>query len=147
VFLGTTALTLDAKGRLAVPTKHRDALTAGGRGVVLTANPDSCLTLYTADAWNPICAQMQSLTTFDERARWWNRLIVGHAEELELDGQGRILVSPTLRDFASITKEVMFVGQGDHFEIWDVAAWKEKLAKALPQVASSAPPGTDKFPS
>lgn len=145
MFQGTTELTVDAKGRLAVPTKHRDALTSGGQGVVLTAHPDGCLLLYTRAAWEPISARMQSLTAFNEQARWWNRLLVGHAEELELDGQGRILVSPTLRKFAAITKDVMFVGQGSHFELWDVATWEEKRTQAQALAASTPPPGTDNF--
>lgn len=145
MFQGTTELTVDAKGRLAVPTKHRDALTSGGQGVVLTAHPDGCLLLYTRAAWEPISARMQSLTAFNEQARWWNRLLVGHAEEFELDGQGRILVSPTLRKFAAITKDVMFVGQGSHFELWDVATWEEKRTQAQALAASTPPPGTDNF--
>ena len=145
MFQGTTELTLDAKGRLAVPTKHRDALTSGGQGVVLTAHPDGCLLLYTHPAWEPISARMQSLTAFNEQARWWNRLLVGHAEELLLDAQGRILVSPTLRKFASMTRDVMCVGQGSHFELWDVATWEEKRSKAQTLAATNPPPGTDNF--
>jgi len=145
LFQGTTELTLDAKGRLAVPTKHRDALTSGGQGVVLTAHPDGCLLLYTHAAWEPISARMQSLTAFNEQARWWNRLLVGHAEELDLDAQGRILVSPTLRKFAAITKDVMCVGQGSHFELWDAATWEEKRTRAQALAATSPPPGTENF--
>jgi MraZ protein len=145
VFQGTTELALDAKGRLAVPTKHREALTSGGRGVVLTAHPDGCLLLYTYSEWEPISVRMQKLPAFNEQARWWNRLLVGHAEELQLDAQGRILVSPTLRKFALITKDVMCVGQGSHFELWDVATWEEKRTKAQALAASNPPPGTDNF--
>ena len=101
--------------------------------------------LYPRLAWEPIAARMQSLSSFNEQARWWNRLTVGFAEELDLDAQGRILVSPTLRKFASLGKDVMLVGQGSHFEIWDVAAWDEKLSNALAQASSSPPPGTDNF--
>ena len=146
MFQGNAVLTLDAKGRLAVPTKHRDALLAAGRTVVLTAHVDSCLLLYPGADWKPIRERVQSLSAFDDRARWWNRLIVGYAEEIELDAQGRILVSPSLREFASLSKDVRLVGLNDHFEIWDDAAWKEKLAVALPQVASSPLPGADRAP-
>ncbi|MFM9969814.1 MAG: division/cell wall cluster transcriptional repressor MraZ [Burkholderiales bacterium] len=145
MFQGTSELTVDAKGRLAVPTKHRDALTSGGRGVVLTAHPDGCLMLYPYAAWEPVSAKMQSLSAFNEQARWWNRLVVGHAEELELDAQGRILVSPTLRKFASISKDVMFVGQSNRFELWDVAIWEERRTQAQALAATSPPPGTDNF--
>ena len=142
---GASQLSLDDKGRLAVPTRYRDALISNGRAVVLTAHPDTCLLLYPRFAWEPIRARIQDLPSFDPKARWWQRLLVGHAEELELDAQGRILVSPALRKFASLRKDVMLVGQGSHFEIWDVAAWDEKLAAALTDTASSSPPGTENF--
>ena len=119
MFQGATELSLDAKGRLAIPTRHREALTPGGGGVVLTAHPDRCLLLYPRDAFTPISAKVSSLSSFNEQARWWQRLLVGFAEELELDGSGRILVSPALRKFADLKKTVMLVGQGSHFEIWD----------------------------
>jgi MraZ protein len=145
LFQGATELTLDAKGRVAVPTKHRDALLSGGRSVVLTAHPDTCLLLYPRVVWEPIGARIQSLSSFDEQTRWWQRLLMGFAEELELDGSGRILVSPALRRFASLKKNVMLVGQGSHFEIWDVAAWDERLSRALAQTGSAPPPGTENF--
>lgn len=145
MFQGAAELSLDAKGRLAVPTRHRDALLSGASAVVLTAHPDGCLLLYPRLAWEPIGARIQSLSSFNEQARWWQRLLVGHAEETELDAQGRVLVSPALRRFAALDKAVMLVGQGSHFELWDVARWNEKLAEAMAQAASSPPPGTENF--
>ena len=145
VFQGATVLSVDAKGRLAVPTRHRDALVSGGAAVVLTAHPDGCVLLYPRLAWEPIGARIQALSSFNEQARWWQRLLVGFAEETNLDGQGRILLSPALRKFASLKKDVMLVGQGSHVELWDVAAWDEKLARAMSQASSSPPPGTENF--
>lgn len=145
MFQGATELTLDAKGRLAVPTRHRDNLLAGSGAVVLTAHPDGCVLLYPRVAWEPIGARVQSFSSFNEQARWWQRLLIGFAEEIELDAQGRILVSPALRRFANLQKNVMLVGQGSHFEIWDGLAWDEKLAKAMSQASTSPPPGTDNF--
>lgn len=145
VFQGASELSLDAKGRLAVPTRHRDALQSGGAAVVLTAHPDGCLLLYPRLSWEPIGARVQALSSFNEQARWWQRLLVGFAEELEPDAQGRILVSPALRKFASLKKDVMLVGQGSHFELWDVELWNEMLQKAITQAASSPPPGTENF--
>jgi MraZ protein len=142
---GASQLSLDDKGRLAVPTRYREALLDGGRAVVLTAHPDGCLLLYPRLAWEPIGAKVQALSSFNEQARWWQRLLVGFAEELELDGQGRILVSPTLRKFGALKKDVMLVGQGSHFEIWDVQAWEEKLSQAMATVASAPPPGSENF--
>ncbi len=145
MFQGASELSLDAKGRLAVPTRHRDALQSGGAAVVLTAHPDGCLLLYPRLSWEPIGARVQALSSFNEQARWWQRLLVGFAEELEPDAQGRILVSPALRKFASLKKDVMLVGQGSHFELWDVDLWNEMLQKAITQAASSPPPGTENF--
>lgn len=145
MFQGATELTLDAKGRLAVPTRHRDNLLAGGGAVVLTAHPDGCVLLYPRVAWEPIGARVQSLSSFNDQARWWQRLLIGFAEEIELDAQGRMLVSPALRRFANLQKNVMLVGQGSHFEIWDGQVWDEKLAKAMSHASTSPPPGTDNF--
>ena len=142
---GASQLSLDDKGRLAVPTRHRETLLAGGRSAVLTAHPDNCLLLYPSAAWDPISTRLQSLSSFDPQVRMWQRLLVGFAEDLELDGQGRILISPVLRKFASIRKEVMLVGQGSHFEIWDTAVWEEKLQQAKGQAFSSPPHGTENF--
>jgi MraZ protein len=145
VFQGATELTLDAKGRLAVPTRYREGLLSGGRALVLTAHPDGCLLLYPRVAWEPIGARVQALSSFNEQARWWQRLLVGFAEEIEPDAQGRMLISPALRKFAGLEKEIMLVGQGSHFELWSVTAWDERLARALTQVGASPPPGTENF--
>lgn len=146
MFQGATELSLDAKGRIAVPTRHREALASGGTAkLVLTAHPDGCLLLYPHPAWEPIGAKIQALSSFNEQARWWQRLLVGFAEEAEPDASGRILVSPALRKFARLEKQVMLVGQGNHFELWDAGAWDEKLAAAMAMVGSAPPPGTENF--
>ena len=145
MFQGAAEISLDPKGRLSIPTRHREALTSGAGGIVLTAHPDRCLLLYPKAAFSPISAKLSSLTSFNEQARWWQRLIVGFAEELELDGSGRILVSPALRKFADLKKTVTLVGQGSHFEIWDAEVWEKKLGDALAMVGTTPPPGTENF--
>ena len=142
---GASQLTLDDKGRLAIPTKYREALLSGGRAVVLTAHPDGCLLLYPPAAWAPVRTQIQGLPSFNPQARWWQRLLVGHAEELALDGQGRVLVSPALRKFAALKKDVTLVGQGNRFEIWDTTVLEEKREQALEEMRSAPPPGNDSF--
>lgn len=145
MFQGATALSLDAKGRLAVPTRHRDELQSGTAGKqVLTAHPHRCLLLYPAAAWEPIRARIMSFSSFDTQASLWKRLLIGFAEEIELDGSGRLLVSPELRKFAGLEKQAMMVGQGSHFEIWSQEAWE----KQLDQLATSTeklPPGMENF--
>lgn len=145
MFQGATELSLDAKGRLAVPTRHRDALASANGRVVLTAHPDGCLLLYPQVAWEPLRAKIQALSSFNEQARWWQRLLVGFAEELELDASGRILISPALRKVANLQKQVMLVGQGSRFELWDVERWEAKLAQAMEMAGSAPPPGTENF--
>jgi MraZ protein len=134
MFRGATALNLDAKGRLAVPARHRDALTvqAGGR-LVLTAHPHRCLLLYPQSAWEPIQEKVMSLPSLDKQASLLQRLLVGFAEDMELDGAGRVLVSPVLREFAALEKQVMLVGQGSHFELWSQEGWRAQLDEALAQ--------------
>jgi MraZ protein len=146
VFQGATQVNLDAKGRMAIPTRVRDPLTAGGTvRLVLTAHPDGCLLLYPLPAWEPIRAQVMSFPSTNRQASLWKRLLVGFAEEVEPDGAGRLLISPELRDFAKITRPVMFVGQGSHFEIWDLEAWNAQLENLRSGGSPSMPPGMENF--
>lgn len=132
MFRGATQLSMDTKGRLAVPAKHRLALTAGGAGdVVLTAHPHRCLILYPTDAWSPIEAKLTSLSSFNPQISAIQRMIVGQADVLTLDTAGRLLVNSVLRKFAKLDKEVMLVGQGTHFELWDVQAWDQQLEQLM----------------
>ena len=132
MFRGATSLSLDAKSRLAVPTKHREALQLECAGsLVLTAHPHRCLLLYPQPAWEPIQANMMALSSFDKQSSALQRLLVGFAEDVVLDSAGRMLVSPVLREFAGLDKEVMLVGQGSHFELWDMEAWRAQLAQAI----------------
>lgn len=132
MFRGATSLSLDAKSRLAVPTKHREALQLECAGnLVLTAHPHRCLLLYPQPAWEPIQTKMMGLSSFDKQSSALQRLLVGFAEDVTLDGAGRLLVSPVLRDFASLDKEVMLVGQGSHFELWSMGAWHTQLEQVI----------------
>ena len=131
MFRGTTALTLDAKGRLAIPTKHRDALTmqdddAQAGGLVLTVNPvGSHLLLYKESVFNEMQRQLMALPSFDEDIKQLQLVMVGMAEDVEMDSAGRILVSSVLRDEVGLDKDVVFVGQGNRFQVWAKAAYDE----------------------
>jgi MraZ protein len=109
MFQGAAALSLDAKGRLTVPSRHRDALLdkSSPPRLVLTAHPDGCLLLYPAGAWEPIRARVMGFPALDARFSVWKRLLVGFAEEVEIDAAWRVLISPELRQFASLEKPVM----------------------------------------
>ena len=146
VFQGANQINLDAKGRMAVPTRAREPLTHGGTvKLVLTAHPDACLLLYPAPAWEPIRAQVMAFPSLDRQLSLWKRLLVGFAQELEPDSAGRLLIPPELRDFAGITRPVMLVGQGSHFEIWDLEAWKAQLELLRSGGSPTPPPGMENF--
>jgi MraZ protein len=146
VFRGVTHLALDNKGRLAIPAKHRDALQApGGQGLVLTADPSHCLLLYPLVEWEPIQQRLMALSSFNEKTRGLQRLLVGHADDVELDGAGRILVPPALRQFAALDKRVVLVGQGNKFELWDEARWSEQTSQAMTFPSGGLPPELDGF--
>ncbi len=146
MFQGANQINLDAKGRMAVPTRARDPLTQGGTvKLVLTAHPDSCLLLYPAPAWEPIRTQVMSFPSLDRQASLWKRLLVGFAQEVEPDGAGRLLIPPELRAFAKIERQVMFVGQGSHFEIWDLEAWNRQLESLRSGGSPNLPPGMENF--
>lgn len=145
MFQGATSLSLDAKGRLAVPTKHREGLQAGAAGkLVLTAHPHRCLLLYPAQAWEPIRARIMTFSSFDQQASTWKRVLVGFAEDLEMDAAGRLLISPVLRKFAELDKQVMFVGQGSHFELWSQESWDRQLERLVSD-PDKLPPGMENF--
>jgi MraZ protein len=145
MFQGAAALSLDAKGRLTVPSRHRDALLekSSATSLVLTAHPDGCLLLYPASAWESIRARVMGFPALDPRFSVWKRLLVGFAEEVETDAAWRVLVSPELRKFASLEKSVMLVGQGSHFEIWNQDTWERQLRQLTAQTL--LPPGMEDF--
>jgi MraZ protein len=145
VFQGASELSLDVKGRMAVPVKHREPLSAPGEGnLILTAHPEGCLLLYPLPHWEPIRDRVMTFPSLDRTASVWKRLLIGFAEDHVLDTNGRVLVSPELRKYAGIEKLVMFVGQGTHFEIWNSGAWEAQL-KSLQTGTAGLPPGTENF--
>lgn len=146
MFRGVTALTLDAKGRLAIPTRHRDVLAPSGTGnLVLTADPSRCLLLYPRAAWEPLQERLMSLSSFDPKIRALQRLLVGHADDVEVDAAGRILVPPELRRYANLDKHVVLVGQGRKFELWDEQQWQVETTQAIAFPADGLPPELSGF--
>jgi MraZ protein len=141
---GAAVITLDAKGRVAIPTRHRDALLEGGKSLVLTAHPDGCVLIYPAPAWEPVRARVEAFPSFHPQASWWKRLLLGFEEHIAADGAGRILLPPALRQHAKLEREAMMVGQGRYFELWDSGIWSAKLGQALAG-AGGLPPGIEDF--
>ena len=141
MFQGATALSLDAKGRLAIPARHRDALTTQcGGNLVVTAHPHGCLLIYPLPDWEPIRAQILAAPGLNPQAALLKRLLVGNARDEELDAAGRVLVAPELREWAKLDKQVRLVGQGKHFELWAEDAWLKQQAEAAALFASGDMP-------
>jgi len=146
---GVSQISLDAKGRFAVPQRHREAL-AGGNGhegtrLVVTADPTRCLLLYTLAEWEPIEKKLMALSSFNASTRALQRLVVGHADDVEMDASGRLLIPPALRQYAGLDKQIVLVGQGNKFEIWDDARWNEVTAAAVSFSNGGLPPELDGF--
>jgi MraZ protein len=120
MFLGRYAHNLDAKGRLAIPARYREALADG---VVLTRGIDRCLALYPLQVWQPLAEKVAALPLTDADARNFRRLVFAEAVDLNLDGQGRILVPPELLRYAEIEREAVVVGVDTSIEIWSPERW------------------------
>jgi len=124
VFQGSSALTLDAKGRMSIPARHRDVLQSEEQGrLTLTRHPDGCLMLYPRSTWEEKRKQIAALPA---SARPLQRLLLGNAQDVDMDGAGRILVAPELRAAAGLNREVMLLGLGSNFELWDRAQWEAR---------------------
>ncbi|HLV76643.1 MAG TPA: division/cell wall cluster transcriptional repressor MraZ [Marinobacter sp.] len=129
-FLGSHAINMDAKGRLAVPAKLREELMqlCGGR-IVLTANADEerCLLLYPEPEWEQLRPKIEALPNMKKAVRRLQRLLLGNAAPMELDSAGRILVPPTLRSYAHLQKKLVLIGQGNKLELWSEERWSAWL--------------------
>ena len=127
MFRGATKVTIDAKGRLAIPTRYRDRIISRCDGqLVVTVDKDYCLLLYPYPDWEEIERKLMRLPSLNKQARRLQRLMVGYATEIEMDGNGRILLSKELREFSSIERQSILIGQGNKFELWDDDSWNKK---------------------
>jgi MraZ protein len=126
VFRGIHAINLDDKGRMAVPSRFRAQLDAAGDvRLVLTIDTESpCLLLYPFVEWELIEQKLQALPSFNQATRRIQRLLIGHATEIELDSHGRVLLPPLLREYAKLNKRITLIGQGKKFELWDEQVWQ-----------------------
>jgi MraZ protein len=129
-FRGVTLLALDPKGRVAVPTKYREALFGAEGQLVVTAGQGEFLMIYPKALWEPKQAELMSLPSFDKRVAALQRRLVGYADDVAPDSAGRILIAPSLRELAKLDKQVALVGQGARFELWDKALWDAQMEEA-----------------
>jgi MraZ protein len=136
VFQGASALALDAKGRLVVPARHRDVLGALAHGqLTLTKHPEGCLLVFPRPAWEGFRDKIAALPM---QAAGWKRIFLGNAMDVEVDAASRLLISPELRVAAGLSKDVMLLGMGRHFELWDAQRYAaheaEVMQQGLPEV-------------
>lgn len=125
MFRGANAISLDAKGRLAMPSRYRDELLSrcAGQLIVTVDAVDPCLCVYPLTEWELIEAKLRQLPSLVEENRRLQRVLIGNAVDLELDGNGRFLVPPRLREHAGLDKHAMLVGQLNKFQLWNEDAW------------------------
>jgi MraZ protein len=138
VFQGASQLTLDGKGRVSMPSRHRDSLAAGCDGrLTITRHPDGCLLVYPRPTWE---VRREQIAQLPYSARALQRLLLGNATDVDLDSAGRLLVPTELRAGAQLERDVMLLGMGAHFELWDLIRLAEHeraaLANGLPESAS-----------
>lgn len=129
VFQGASALAMDAKGRLAVPTRHRDVLQALCAGqLTLTKHPEGCLMVFPRPAWEAFRDRVAALPM---SAAGWKRVFLGNAQDVEMDATARVLIAPELRASAGLQKDVMLLGMGSHFELWDAQTYAAHEAQVM----------------
>ncbi|PYF84460.1 MULTISPECIES: division/cell wall cluster transcriptional repressor MraZ [Marinomonas] len=137
MFRGIHQVSVDVKGRMSLPARLRDDLAQyDDDGVVVTIDPVSrCLLLYPLSEWEQIQQKLDKLPTFQPQARRLQRLLVGHATDLEVDKAGRILLPAPLREFARLDKKLTILGQGKKLEIWSQEEWEAQREDYLSQDA------------
>ena len=131
MFKGIHNMNLDGKGRLTIPSKYRSTIIdqVNGNMVITIDSEEKCLLLYPSIAWRKIQDKINNLPSFNKNAKRIQRLLIGHAEDLEMDASGRVLISKPLINFAEMTKKITLIGQGEKFEIWSDDVWNSRVNK------------------
>ncbi|MGB0446326.1 MAG: division/cell wall cluster transcriptional repressor MraZ [Pseudomonadales bacterium] len=139
MFRGAVTINIDAKGRMAMPMRFRDmcTLVSAGKLVITIDTEEACLMIYPLPEWELIQAKLEQLPSFNPEARRIQRLLIGHATDVELDGNGRILLPAVLRDYAQLDKKAILLGQGKKIELWSESLWNGRRDEYL-QIASKA---------
>jgi len=132
MFRGINSVNLDSKGRMALPARYREELAkTDGKLVVTIDSRERCLLLYPLVEWDSVQARLEALSNMKRSARVLQRLLIGHATDVELDGSGRVLLPPMLRDSAGLSKRLVLLGQGNKIEVWSEEQWQPRLAEWL----------------
>ena len=141
-FRGDSNLSLDAKGRIVLPARYRERLSEiCNNQIVITIDTDQpCLLMYPLNEWELIEEKIEALPSFNPMTRRIQHLLLGHATDMEIDANGRFMLSSTLREHAGLTKKVILIGMGKKFEIWDESAWNQRKATLLADKTSGEMP-------
>ncbi len=141
MFRGVQHINMDAKGRLAIPARQREPLLeeCGGRIVVTIDTQSPCLTIYPMPRWESLEEKLQALPSLNPGIKRFQRLTLGYATDIELDANGRMLLPPSLREYAKMEKKLVLVGQGAKLELWSEALWIDERDRALEDVGPDQP--------
>ena len=132
MFKGRSNLSIDSKGRASMPQRYRGVFCTNKKcKLVVTADKDKCLLIFTLKNWENIEKQLSNLPSYNDEARFIQRLLIGHATESEIDMQGRFLIPNPLREYAGIQKKVILLGQGSKFELWAENIWNKNMKSWL----------------
>jgi len=142
-FRGVSNLSLDAKGRIVLPARYRERLLESCQGqlVVTIDTEQPCLLIYPLPEWESIEEKIEALPSFNPVTRRIQRLLIGHATEVEVNTAGRLLLSNPLREYARLDRKVVLIGQGKKFELWDETLWNERIEAWLEDAGDSEMPG------
>lgn len=129
MFSGASQINVDAKGRLAIPTKYREniARACEGNMVITLAPTGDSLWMYSQPVWQDIMRKLVALPSEDAASERLRQILIGFADEVKMDGSGRVLIGKSLRDRAKISKETWLTGQGNKFVIWQAETWEKRL--------------------
>ena len=126
MFKGISNLSIDVKGRASMPQRYRSDFSSKNKSkLVITADKDKCLLIYTQTNWSVIEKKLSNLPSYNKEARFIQRLLIGYATESEIDSQGRFLIPTPLREYAGIQKKIVLLGQGSKFELWSENTWNK----------------------
>lgn len=139
MFRGVSNINLDVKGRMAVPLRHREQLAKNGvqELMVTLAHRGTCLLLYPMSEWEVIERRLMKLSDLNDSAYRLKQILLGHASQCDLDGSGRILIPPGLREHLDIGKRAALVGMGNKLELWQEQSWLEQRGLNLSQIGAT----------
>jgi len=147
MFRGINSVNMDAKGRLVLPARHRETVLSNGTGhlVITIDTREKCLLLDPLSEWELVQQRLIELSNINNSVRLLQRLLIGHATDVEMDASGRVLVAPMLREFAGLSKKLVLLGQGNKIEIWGDAHWQMRITAWLEERAGTVLDDNDQF--